>query len=137
MTKTGVVAFGGNALVEDAKHDAIWDQYETICRTVAPLVDMIAEGWRLVITHGNGPQVGFILRRSELAKDEVNPVPVDYAVADTQGAIGFMFQNAMVNALKRRGIDKPVVTLVTQTVRKNSMGAGTVSGRIDMNLDRP
>jgi carbamate kinase len=69
-----------------------------------------------VLTHGNGPQVGFILRRSEIATGQVPTVPIRYAVADTQGAIGFMFQNAMVNALKRRGIDKQVVTLVTQTV---------------------
>ena len=116
MTKTGVVAFGGNALVADAKHEAIWDQYETISRTVVPLVDMIAEGWRLVISHGNGPQVGFILRRSELSKDEVNPVPVDYAVADTQGAIGYMFVKALTNELTRRGLVRPVVAIVTQAV---------------------
>jgi carbamate kinase len=77
---------------------------------------MIAAGWNVVLTHGNGPQVGFILRRSEIATGQVPTVPIRYAVADTQGAIGFMFQNAMVNALKRRGIDKQVVTLVTQTV---------------------
>jgi carbamate kinase len=116
MTKTAVVAFGGNALVTDAQHDAIWDQYETICRTVMPLVDMIAEGWRLVVSHGNGPQVGFILRRSELSKPEVNPVPVDYAVADTQGAIGYMFVKALSNELTRRGLARPVVAIVTQSV---------------------
>jgi carbamate kinase len=116
MTKTGVIAFGGNALVTDAKHDSIGDQYETICRTVAPLCDMIAEGWRLVISHGNGPQVGFILRRSELSKAEVNPVPVDYAVADTQGAIGYMFVKALTNELTRRGLVRPVVAIVTQAV---------------------
>jgi carbamate kinase len=77
---------------------------------------MIAAGWNVVLTHGNGPQVGFILRRSEIATGKVPTVPIRYAVADTQGAIGFMFQNAMVNALRRRGIDKQVVTLVTQTV---------------------
>ena len=77
---------------------------------------MIAAGWNVVLTHGNGPQVGFILRRSEIADGQVPTVPMHYAVGDTQGAIGFMFQNALGNALRRRGIDKPVVTLVTQTL---------------------
>ncbi|HKP55317.1 MAG TPA: carbamate kinase [Polyangiales bacterium] len=114
--RTAVVAFGGNALVRDAEHDSIPDQYETVCRTVAPLVDLIERGWRLVVSHGNGPQVGFILRRSELAHDEVDPVPVDYAVADTQGAIGYMFVKALTNELSRRGLARPVVALVTQSV---------------------
>ncbi len=69
-----------------------------------------------MVTHGNGPQVGFILRRSELAIDEVDPVPVDYAVADTQGAIGYMFVKALRNELARRSVDRPVVAVVTQTV---------------------
>jgi carbamate kinase len=77
---------------------------------------MIAAGWNVVLTHGNGPQVGFILRRSEIADGQVPTVPVQYAVGDTQGAIGFMFQNALGNALSRRGIRVPVVTLVTQTL---------------------
>jgi carbamate kinase len=116
MNRIAVVAFGGNALVTDSEHDAIPQQYETVCRTVPPLVDMIAEGWRLVVTHGNGPQVGFILRRSELAQREVDPVPVDYAVADTQGAIGYMFVKALTNELKRRHLAMPVIAVVTQTV---------------------
>ena len=61
---------------------------------------MIAAGWNVVLTHGNGPQVGFILRRSEIADGQVPTVPVRYAVGDTQGAIGFMFQNALGNALR-------------------------------------
>jgi len=111
-----VVAVGGNALIRDAQHTSLQHQYDAVCLTATQVVDMIAAGWNVVLTHGNGPQVGFILRRSEIATGQVPTVPVCYAVADTQGAIGFMFQNAMVNALKRRGIDKPVVTLVTQTV---------------------
>ena len=102
-----VVAFGGNALVTDAEHDSIPQQYETVCRTVPPLLDLVEQGWGLVVSHGNGPQVGFILRRSELAKDEVDPVPVDYAVADTQGAIGYMFVKALRNELTRRGLNRP------------------------------
>ena len=116
MQKVAVVAVGGNALIRDAQHSSLDDQYDAVCATAVHVVDMIAAGWNVVLTHGNGPQVGFILRRSEIATGKVPTVPIRYAVADTQGAIGFMFQNAMVNALKRRGIDKPVVTLVTQTV---------------------
>jgi len=111
-----VVAVGGNALISDAAHASLQEQYDAVCVTAAHVVEMIAAGWNVVLTHGNGPQVGFILRRSEIATGQVPTVPVRYAVADTQGAIGFMFQNAMVNALRRRGIVMPVVTLVTQTV---------------------
>ncbi len=116
MNKIAVVAFGGNALVTDAEHDSIPEQYQTVCRTVSHLVDLIEQGWRLVVSHGNGPQVGFILRRSELSQDEVDPIPVDYAVADTQGAIGYMFVKALTNELNRRGLARPVVALVTQSV---------------------
>jgi len=116
VSKTAVIAFGGNALVTDAEHDSIPEQYKTVCRTVSPLVDLVEQGWRLVISHGNGPQVGFILRRSELSESEVNPVPVDYAVADTQGAIGYMFVKALSNELMRRGLARPVVAIVTQSV---------------------
>ena len=116
MSHTAVVAFGGNALVTDAEHDSIPEQYRTVCRTVPHLVEMIEQGWRLVVSHGNGPQVGFILRRSELSQDEVDPVPVDYAVADTQGAIGYMFVKALGNELRRRGLERPVVAVVTQSV---------------------
>lgn len=114
--KTAIVAFGGNALVTDAEHDSIPQQYDTVCATVAPLIDMVEQGWKLVVSHGNGPQVGFILRRSELAKDEVDPVPVDYAVADTQGAIGYMFVKALRNELARRGLSRSVVAVVTHSV---------------------
>jgi carbamate kinase len=116
VNKLAVVAFGGNALVTDAEHDSIPDQYETVCRSVAQLVDLIEQGWKLVVSHGNGPQVGFILRRSELSQAEVDPIPVDYAVADTQGAIGYMFVKALTNELARRGLTRPVVAIVTQSV---------------------
>ncbi|MGA9012546.1 MAG: carbamate kinase [Acetobacteraceae bacterium] len=116
MKRIAVVAFGGNALVTDAEHDSIPQQYDTVVRTVPHLVDMIELGWRLVVSHGNGPQVGYILRRSEIAQTEVDPVPVDYAVADTQGAIGYMFVKALTNELARRGTNRPVVAVVTQSV---------------------
>ncbi len=116
MSHTAVVAFGGNALVTDAEHDSIPEQYDTVRRTVPHLADMIEQGWRLVVSHGNGPQAGFILRRSELSQPEVDPVPVDYAVADTQGAIGYMFVKALGNELRRRGLERPVVAVVTQSI---------------------
>ena len=117
MTKpVAVVAVGGNALIRDTAHSTLADQYDAVCATSEHVVAMIAAGWHVVLTHGNGPQVGFILRRSEIADGQVPTVAVPYAVGDTQGAIGFMFQNALGNALRRRGIDVPVVTLVTQTL---------------------
>jgi carbamate kinase len=111
-----VVAVGGNALIQSDRHNSIPDQYSAVVETVGHVVEMIEAGWDLVLTHGNGPQVGFILRRSELAAEEVAPVPLDYAVGDTQGAIGYMFQKALHNELQRRGIQRPVVALVTQTL---------------------
>ena len=111
-----VIAVGGNALIRDGDHTALADQYDAVCATAAHVGNLIAAGWNLVLTHGNGPQVGFILRRSEIAQGQVPTVAVQYAVGDTQGAIGFMFQNAFGNELRRRGIDMPVVTLVTQTL---------------------
>jgi carbamate kinase len=117
MTKPlAIVAVGGNALIRDDQHDSIPDQYEAVIESAGHIAEMIEAGWDLVLTHGNGPQVGFILRRSELAAQEVRPVPLDYAVGDTQGAIGYMFQKALSNALRRRGIHRQVVTVVTQTL---------------------
>jgi carbamate kinase len=111
-----VVAVGGNALILDEQHTSLADQYAAVCTTAVHVATMVAAGWNVVLTHGNGPQVGFILRRSEIADGQVPTVPVQYAVGDTQGAIGFMFQNALGNALRRRGLDVPTVTLVTQTL---------------------
>lgn len=118
MEKQGiaVVAVGGNALIKDKAHQSIQDQFDCASDTMTHIVDMIEKGWDVVVTHGNGPQVGFILRRSELARDVLHEVPLDYCGADTQGAIGYMFQNALQNEFKRRGIEKDAATVVTQTV---------------------
>ncbi|GGP23138.1 carbamate kinase [Silvimonas iriomotensis] len=110
-----VIAVGGNALIRDDAHASIPDQSATVTATVEHIADLIAAGWRVVVTHGNGPQVGFILRRSEIAAGEVCPVPLDFAVGDTQGAIGYMFQRALGNALAQRNLARPVVSVVTQT----------------------
>jgi len=109
-----VVAVGGNALVIDNNRRTIPDQFEAARNAMASVADMIAAGWDVVITHGNGPQIGYILRRSELALQELHPVPMDYAGADTQGAIGYMFQKALRNEFRLRGIQREVVSVITQ-----------------------
>lgn len=114
--KLAVVAFGGNALVRDNDHQSIPDQYTTVVATVPAIADMISQGWDVVIVHGNGPQAGYIMRRSELALSEVSPVPLDYVVADTQGGIGYMFVTALDNELKKRELNRPVAALLTRTV---------------------
>ncbi|MGC3962721.1 MAG: carbamate kinase [Rhodocyclaceae bacterium] len=111
-----VIAVGGNALAPEGGGTTLPDQARAAADTVRHIVDVAAQGWRVVLTHGNGPQVGYILRRSELAMGEVPPVPMDYATADTQGAIGEMFQRALYNELKRRGLDLRVATVVTQVM---------------------
>ena len=111
---TAVLAVGGNALVIDNDHRTVPDQFAAARQAMAYVADMITAGWNVVIAHGNGPQVGYILRRSELALHELHPVPMDYAGADTQGAIGYMFQKALRNEFHLRGIHKEVVTIVTQ-----------------------
>ena len=111
-----IVAVGGNALIKDNQHKTVQDQYAAAVDTMAHIADMIAEGWNVVVTHGNGPQVGFILRRSELSAHELHEVPLDYCGADTKGSIGYMFQQALYNEFVRRKMQKSAVTVVTQTI---------------------
>jgi carbamate kinase len=94
----------------------VLDQYRAAGETSRHIASIVAEGHRVVVTHGNGPQVGFILMRSELAKDVLHQVPLESCVADTQGAIGYQIQQTLENELKRRRIWKPVATVVTQVV---------------------
>ena len=112
--KIAVVAIGGNSLIIDKNRKTISDQFDAVKQTMNHISGMIADGWDVVVTHGNGPQVGFILRRSELALHELHSVPLDYCGADTQGAIGYMIQKALRNEFKQRGINKQAVTVVTQ-----------------------
>ena len=118
MTTKGVavVAVGGNSLILDEQHRTIPDQFAAGAESMKHIVDMIEAGWDVVISHGNGPQVGFILRRSELSLHELHPVPLDYCGADTQGAIGYMFVQALHNEFLKRGIKKNCVAVVTQTI---------------------
>lgn len=115
--KVAVVAIGGNALIKSTEESEAYHEYEAITQSAHHIVDLIENGWRVVVTHGNGPQVGFILRRSEIAHQEVPEIPLEVAVAQTQGAIGYMFQHALNNELTRRGITKTkAMTIVTQAL---------------------
>ena len=113
--RTAVVAIGGNSLIKDRLHQTVRDQYIAAGETCWHIAGMIREGWDVAIAHGNGPQVGFILRRSELAAHELHEVPLDSIGADTQGAIGYALQQNLYNDFRRLGIDKQAVTVVTQT----------------------
>jgi carbamate kinase len=111
-----VVAIGGNSLIKDKDHQTVPDQFDATRETTEHLATMIEKGWRVVITHGNGPQVGFILLRSELASNVLHTVPLDSCGADTQGAIGYMIQQCLQNDFHRLNIDAQAVTVVTQVV---------------------
>ena len=114
--RIAVVAVGGNSLITDARHQTVPDQMRAARRTCRHIVGMIERGWDVVITHGNGPQVGFILRRSELSRHELHDVPLDSCGADTQGAIGYDIQQALFNEFRARGVDRQAVTVVTQVL---------------------
>ncbi|MBI1280289.1 MAG: carbamate kinase [Anaerolineaceae bacterium] len=109
------IAIGGNSLITDPKQPDVPHQWDAVRETCKHIAEMIAEGWNVIVTHGNGPQVGYILRRSEIAaKSGIHDVPLDLIVADTQGAIGYMLQQALDNSMRRLGINRTVLTVVTQ-----------------------
>ena len=116
--KLAVVAIGGNSLIKDDKNVSVESQMEALRETAMHLVDMVEAGWDLAIGHGNGPQVGFILRRSEIAAkvEGMHEVPLDVCGADSQGAIGYELQQALQNEFHRRGIHKKACTVVTQVL---------------------
>jgi len=114
--KTAVIAIGGNSLIKDKQHEDVGSQVEAVQETCKHIADMIERGWNLVITHGNGPQVGFILRRNELAEPEVHTTPLDVIGADTQGAIGYMIAQALQNEFNQRGMQHPIAAVVTQVL---------------------
>jgi carbamate kinase len=114
MSKRVVVAIGGNSLITDPQHQTVEDQYLAAAETDHHIAGLVAEGWDVIITHGNGPQIGFILRRSDLAAHELHEVPLDVCGADTQGAIGYILQQNLNNDFRKMGIDKGVATVVTQ-----------------------
>jgi len=122
MPKVAVVAIGGNSLIRSETKTSAADQYEAAKETTLHIADMIEAGWDVAIGHGNGPQVGFILRQSEVThKVEGQPeVPLDVCGAQSQGSIGYMLQQNLQNELFRRGIKKNVATVVTQVLVEES-----------------
>lgn len=114
--KVAVVAIGGNSLIKSKDQQTVEDQYQAAKETAGHLVDMIEKGWDIAVGHGNGPQVGFILRRSEIAHrvEGLHELPLDVCGADSQGAIGYALQQNLHNELNRRGIAKSAATVVTQ-----------------------
>ena len=116
MKKLLVIAIGGNSLIKDSSHMTVLDQYQAAGETCHHIAAIVAEGYRVVVTHGNGPQVGFILLRSEIARGQLHQVPLESCVADTQGAIGYQIQQTLENELKRRKIWRPVATVITQVL---------------------
>lgn len=113
--KLATIAIGGNSLITDPKQPDVAHQWDAVRETCNHIAAMIGEGWNILITHGNGPQVGYILRRAEIAaKQGIHEVPLDLIVADTQGSIGYMLQQALDNALRRLGINRTILTVVTQ-----------------------
>ena len=118
LARTAVIAVGGNALILDGQRGTIAEQFENARDTARHIAALVADGWRVVLTHGNGPQVGFILLRSELVAEEA-PVPrltLDMAVADSVGGVGYIITNSLVNELGRVGLADRVVCVMTQTV---------------------
>ena len=116
--KLAVIAIGGNSLITDKSHQKVEDQYQAAKETTRHIADLIEQGWDVAIGHGNGPQVGFILRRSEIAAkvEGLHELPLDVCGADSQGAIGYALQQNLQNELYQRGIKKKVVTVITQVL---------------------
>jgi len=116
--KVAVVAIGGNSLIKDKQHQTVEDQYMAAKETTCHIADMIEAGWEVAMGHGNGPQVGFILRRSEIAHrvEGMHEIPLDVCGADSQGAIGYALQQNLQNELYMRGIKKNVATVITQVL---------------------
>jgi carbamate kinase len=117
--RSAVVAVGGNALIGVGEHGTVNEETAHARRVAAAVARMIADGWSVVLTHGNGPQVGFILQRSDITADanpDLPPVPLFYCVAETQGGIGFLLESALRDELRELGLPDRVVTVMTQTL---------------------
>ena len=117
VNKLAVIAIGGNSLIKRRDRQSVEDQYDAMCETMAHVATIIESGWQVVLTHGNGPQVGFIMLRSEIARAStgLHIVPLANCVADTQGSIGYQMLQALGNELRARGLPTPLAALVTQT----------------------
>jgi carbamate kinase len=138
--KLAVVAIGGNSLILDSQHQSVEDQETALRETAHHIADMVEQGWDVAIGHGNGPQVGFVLRRSEIAAkvEGLHEVPLDVCGADTQGAIGYELQQALQNELFHRGIKKRCATIITQVlVDQNDPAFKNPSKPIGGFMDQP
>ena len=111
-----VIALGGNAVLKRGQKGTMEEQYSNVKDTVSKVADLIQKGYKVVLTHGNGPQVGATLLRHEAAKSIVPPFPLDACGSETQGFLGYMIQQALRNELKTRGVDKFVVTVITRVI---------------------
>ena len=111
-----IVAIGGNSLILDKQHEDVQSQMKAVEESCKHIANMVERGWNVIVTHGNGPQVGFILRRNELAAPEVHSTPLDLIGADTQGSIGYMIARALDNEFKKRNIQRSVAAVVTQVL---------------------
>jgi len=116
MRKKAVIALGGNALIKNDQEGTIYEQFDNTREVLKHIVRIIKDGWDVVVTHGNGPQVGAILLQNDLARDVTPPMPLGICVAESEGLIGYMIQQCLSNALKKAGIKRPVVALITQVL---------------------
>ena len=114
--KLAAIAIGGNSLIVDKTKSNVSDQYDAVCQTVKHIADVIESGWQVVLTHGNGPQVGFLMMRSEIARQHagLHILPLVNCVADTMGGMGYQIQQALNNELRRRNLPSSAVSLITQ-----------------------
>ncbi len=114
--KTAVVAIGGNAIIKEGQKGTMTEQFENVMSSVDSIIDLISEGYEVVLTHGNGPHVGNSLIKGEASKNEVPNYTMDAYGAETQGLLGYIIKQSFANRLKERGMDKKVAALVTQVL---------------------
>lgn len=116
MQDTIIIALGGNAIIRQGEKGTIKEQYHNIKESCIYIAELIKEGYKIIITHGNGPQIGNILIQNEAGKDLVPTVPIDVGVAQTQGQLGYMIKQTLINTLREKAIDRPVISVLTQVV---------------------
>lgn len=116
MKEKIVIAIGGNAIISEGQKGTVEEQYNNINKMSPYIADLIEEGYRVILTHGNGPQVGNLLLQGEAAKDRIPVLPIDVCVAETQGQLGYMIKQSLINLLRKRGIEKDVVSILSQVL---------------------
>jgi carbamate kinase len=114
--KTAVVALGGNAITQPDREDTIANQFANTRQSLDAIMELVVAGYKMVISHGNGPQVGNAILRVELARGKAPILPLGICVADTEGGMGYMIEQSLQNRLKQEGINRPVITIITQVI---------------------